>query len=384
MAPSAPSGFSRRRFAGWLGAGVATAFFPSTVLEGLPNPPAPALAPPPAPSGLDAVRLSSNENPYGPSPRALAAIRDSTAGAWRYPDEAIEELGEALARLHGVEPRQILGGAGSSEILRLSAAAFTGPDRPLVQADPTFESLLKAAKASGAEAVKVPLAADYRHDLPRMLAATSGKPAGLIYVCNPNNPTASLTPKADLRAFLAKVPPQTAVLVDEAYHHYVESDDYESVIPLVRDYPNLIVARTFSKIYGLAGLRCGYAVAQAAAIERLAAHQAFDSLSLPAVTAARVSLEDADHVPRYRAQNAAVRRTTLEALAGMGLRAIPSAANFFMVELGRDVRPVIAGLKQRGVEVGRLFPALPHHLRVTVGTEAQMQSFLAALPAVLA
>lgn len=375
---------SRRRFAGWLGAGVAAAVFrpPSTALAALtpPAPVAPAAA-------LDAVRLSSNENPYGPSPRALAAIRDSTAGAWRYPDEAIEELGEALARLHGVEPRQILGGAGSSEILRLGAAAFTGPDRPLVQADPTFESLLKAAKASGAEAVKVPLAADFRHDLPRMLAAATpagGKPAGLIYVCNPNNPTASLTPKADLRAFLAKVPAQTAVLVDEAYHHYVESDDYESVIPLIRDHPNLIVARTFSKIYGLAGLRCGYAVAQPAAIERLAAHQAFDSLSLPAVAAARASLDDADHVPRYRAKNAVVRRATLEALAGMGLRAIPSAANFFMIELGRDVRPVIAGLKQRGVEVGRLFPALPNHLRVTVGTEAQMQSFLAALPAVLA
>src|SRR4051794_28806489 len=177
--------------------------------------------------------------------------------AWKYPDETQEELVDALAKLNQVSKTQILPGAGSGEILKVSVAAFTGPAKKLVVGDPTFEACAGHARASGAEIVKVKLNPTYAHDLAKMQDVTG---AGLHYICNPNNPTASITPKAEIRAFLAKVPRETIVLVDEAYHHFVETSDYESVIPLVKDYPNLVVARTFSKIYGMAGVRRGHFV----------------------------------------------------------------------------------------------------------------------------
>src|SRR6185436_11520557 len=248
-----PGPISRRRFAGLLGAGAvgvlggaATPAFGRR--QGAPAVAPPALLPEPevAPGGR--VRLSSNENPYGPSPRALAALQEALPLAWRYPDDELDALATEVARRHRVEGRQLLFGPGSSEILRLCAAAATGPGRPLVMADPTFEALARGARAAGAEVAKVPLTADFRHDLPRMLEAR--KPAGLLYLCNPNNPTATLTPKGEVRDFLAKVPAETLVLVDEAYFHFAASPDYESVIPLVAERPNLVVARTFSKVYG--------------------------------------------------------------------------------------------------------------------------------------
>jgi histidinol-phosphate aminotransferase len=331
------------------------------------------------------VRISSNENPYGPSPAAFEAMRRAFDVAWRYPDEAADELAGDLAKLHGVSRDHILLGAGSSEILKLCAAAFTGPGKAAVTADPTFEALARYAKVGGAEVVKVPLTADYRHDLAKMLPAGTG----LVYVCNPNNPTASLTPAAEVRAFLAQVPAGTAVLMDEAYAHYVdeksvESKDWESVLPQVNDRPRLIVARTFSKIYGMAGLRCGYAVAQPETIELLRPHQAFDSLSVMALAAARGSLADSSHIDNSRRLNRETKELVRSRLETMGYRPIPSAANFLMVDLRRDVGGVIGALRERGVEVGRRFPAMPTFLRVTIGTRPQMERFLSALGPVLA
>src|SRR5215216_3390239 len=214
-------------------------------------------------SSANIVRLSSNENPYGPSPAALKAMTDGFSLAWRYPDEYADMLADELARLHTVPVSQILLGDGSGEILKLSAAAFTSRDKKLVIANPTFEAIARHASVANAEVVKIDLTPEYRHDLQKMLASGVGAGgAGLVYICNPNNPTASITARNELSDFLAKLSPTTIVLVDEAYHHYVESKDYESVIPLVKQYPNLIVARTFSKIYGMAGLRCGYCVTQ--------------------------------------------------------------------------------------------------------------------------
>lgn len=208
----------------------------------------------------EVVRLSANENPYGPSLKALKAMTDSFTLACRYPDEHNNVLIEKLAKINGVDHHQILLGDGSSEILKLCAETFTGKERgSLVAADPTFEAILSQAAVNGAEVVKVPLRSTFAHDLSKMLSAAKG---GLIYVCNPNNPTASITPKDELREFIANTPRETMVLVDEAYFHFADSADYESVIPLVKDHPNLLVARTFSKIYGMAGLRCGYCVAQ--------------------------------------------------------------------------------------------------------------------------
>src|SRR5215216_4566742 len=332
-------------------------------------------------SFANVVRLSSNENPYGPSPAALRAMTKSFSLAWRYPDEYADMLADELARLHGVPVDQLLLGDGSGEILKLSAAAFTSRDKKLVIANPTFEAIARHASVANAEVVKIDLTPEYRHDLQKMLAAANG--AGLVYICNPNNPTASITPKNEMSEFLAKLSPATIVLVDEAYHHYVESKDYESVVPLVKQYPNLIVARTFSKIYGMAGLRCGYCVTQRANTGAMRTHQIYDSVNIMALVAALASLKDPEQVTRGQKLNSEVKKTVCAELDTLGYRYIPSHANFIMIDVRREVRPIIAALRNRGVEVGRLFPALPNFMRVTIGTGSEMKLFLAAFREVI-
>jgi len=337
------------------------------------------------------VRLSSNENPYGPSPKALKAMTDAFGLACRYPDDSADLLIDALAKNDGVSADQILLGAGSGEILKICASAFTGPAASgnngtvgrgkLVVADPTFEAIIQHAKLRGAETVKIPLDARFAHDLPKMTAASK---EGLIYICNPNNPTASLTPKDEVREFIKKTPRQTAILVDEAYHHYVDSPDYETVIPLIKDHPNLIVARTFSKIYGMAGMRCGYCVAQPATIERLRPHQLWDSVNIMALVTALASLADPEQVANGRRFNTEARAFVIGELDKSGYKQIPSQANFIMFDVKRPVVPLIQGLKQRNVMVGRLFPALPNHMRLTIGKKAEMEAFLAAFRQVTA
>jgi len=248
-------------------------------------------------------------------------------------------------------------------------------------ANPTFEAIARHASVAKAEVVKVDLTSDYRHDLQKMLAMAQG--AGLVYICNPNNPTASITPKNEISDFLAKLSPQTAVLVDEAYHHYVENKDYDSMIPLINQYPNLIVARTFSKIYGMAGLRCGYCITQPENIGALRAHQTWDSVNIMAIVAALASLKDPEHVDRTRKLNSDVKKSVCAELDSLGYRYISSNANFMMINLRREVRPIIDALRNRGVEVGRLFPALPTFLRVTIGTSAEMKQFLTAFRQVM-
>src|SRR6185436_2632669 len=308
---------SRRGFAKVLSASAAyAALRPSISVS------APALRlASPAANTSTVVRLSSNENPYGPSPLAVKAMTDAFSLAWRYPDEHEQLLVEALAKLHHVGPEQILVGDGSGEILKVAAAAFTAPERKLVVGNPTFEAILAHARTAQAEVLPVNLTSDYSHDLSRMLAAT--KDAGLVYICNPNNPTASITPKDQLRDFLAKAPSQTIVLIDEAYHHYVESNDYESVIPLLTQYPNLIVARTFSKVYAMAGLRCGYCVARPELIQRMRGQQTWDSVNIMALVAAIASLQDAAQVEQGRRRNSEVKKFVYGELDRMGLKYIP-------------------------------------------------------------
>ena len=367
---------SRRKFAQLLGAGAAAA----VARPALSFAKTAATDSPMAGAASSVVRLSSNENPYGPSPKALKAMSDAFGLACRYPDERAGTLVELLARMNGVGRDQILLGDGSGEILKLCADVFTGPATnekrgPLVVADPTFEAILYHAKFNDAEIVKVPLTPSFGHDLPKMMAAVN---KGLVYVCNPNNPTASISPKDEVREFIEKTPAETMILVDEAYHHYADSPDYESMIPLVRDHPNLIVARTFSKIYGMAGLRCGYCVAQSRTIERLRDRQSWDSINVMALAAATASLEDTDQVTKGRRLNAETRAFTTGELERMGFRTIPSQANFIMIDLKRPVVPLIETLKNHEVQVGRLFRAMPNHLRVTIGTKAEMEAFLAA------
>src|SRR5881296_3962335 len=369
---------SRRRFAQLLGAGAAAVVVKPALSFAKPTQSAATSST----AGRNIVRLSANENPNGPSPSALQAMTDSFGLSCRYPDEHNNLLIEKLAKLNGVNHDQILLGDGSSEILKLCAETFTGKERgTLVAADPTFEPILQQAGINGAEVVKVPLTASFAHDLPKMLAAAKG---GLIYVCNPNNPTASITPKNELSEFIGKTPHETMILVDEAYFHYADSPDYESVIPLVKDHPNLIVSRTFSKIYGMAGLRCGYCVAQRETIQRMRQQQMWDSVNCMALAAATASLDDPDHVPNGQRLNKEAKQFTTSELDKMGYKQIPSQANFIMFDCKKPVVPLIKAMKERNVQVGRLFPALPNYMRVTVGKRSEMESFLTAFREVMA
>jgi histidinol-phosphate aminotransferase len=368
---------SRRRFAQLLGAGAAVAVVRPQLSFAKPTQSVGASST----AGGSIVRLSANENPYGPSPKAFQAITDSFGLACRYPDEHNNVLIEKLAKLNEVNHDQILLGDGSSEILKLCAETFTGKSRgTLVAADPTFEPILQQAGLNGAEVVKAPLTASFAHDLPKMLAAAK---RGLIYVCNPNNPTASITPKNELADFIGKAPRETMILVDEAYFHYADGPDYESVIPLVKDHPNLIVSRTFSKIYAMAGLRCGYCVAQKEALDQLRAHQMWDSVNIMALAAASASLDDPDQVPNGQRLNSEAKAFTIGDLDKLGYKTIPSQANFIMFDCKRPVVPLIQALKQRNVQVGRLFPALPNYMRLTIGKKSEMETFLGAFKEVM-
>ncbi|MEY2487329.1 MAG: histidinol-phosphate aminotransferase [Verrucomicrobiota bacterium] len=377
---------SRRRFAQLLSASAACAIGKPVLSLGKSA----AESAPAQTSSVGVVRLSSNENPYGPAANALKAMNDAFNLSCRYPDEHVETLIDSLAKLNGINRDQILLGDGSGEILKVCAEAFTGPRAKdakqrtrggaLVAADPTFEAILRHASTNGAEVVKVPLTSNFSHDLPRMMAAAKD---GLIYICNPNNPTASITPKNDLREFIARTPPSTMILVDEAYYHYADSPDYESVIPLVKDHPNLLVARTFSKVYGMAGLRCGYCVGQREMIEQLRSHEPWDSVNIMALAAATASLNDPDQVANGRRLNSETRAFVTHELESMGYKQIPSQANFIMVDLKRPVVPLIQSCKQRKVEVGRLFPSMPNHMRVTIGKKEEMDAFLSTLKQVV-
>ncbi|HSP32867.1 MAG TPA: histidinol-phosphate transaminase [Thermoanaerobaculia bacterium] len=336
----------------------------------------------PRPSAASAItsrriRLSANENPYGPSPAAVQAMKDAFSVAARYPDGHMDVLTETIARLHGVSTSQVLLGDGSSEMLKVATSAFSGPQRAVVVADPTFEAVLFHARSQNTEVRKVALDASFAHDLAKMRDATNG--AGLVYICNPNNPTATITPNGALRAFIASMPQDTYVLVDEAYHHYATSPQYSTVIDLVAKQPNLVVTRTFSKIYAMAGVRCGYAIAQPATIKRMEAQQAFDSMNVFALVAADASLRDAQHVVEHRRRNTETRQWLRDNVERLGYRMLPSEANFVMIDMSREVKPLIASMRANGVSVGRLFPAMPKHMRVTIGTPAEMQRFVEEL-----
>ena len=369
---------SRRRFAQLLGAGAA--FAAARPALSLAKTEAPASVKP-VTAGM--VRLSANENPYGPSAKALQAMTDSFGIACRYPFEQNDELINKIAKANrGITPEQVLLGDGSGEILKLCAETFTGPtEGKLVVADPTFESIVDHAKIKGAEITKVPLTSTFSHDLANMSAAAN---KGLIYICNPNNPTASITPKDPLRKFIERAPKQTIVLVDEAYFHYADGSDYESVIPMVRNHPNLIVARTFSKIYGMAGLRCGFCIAQKETIAKIRPHQPWDSVNIMALVAASASLDDADQVNNGRKLNSEAKSLVTTELEKMGYAIIPSQANFIMFDCKRPVVPLIQAMKEKNVAVGRLFPTMPNHMRLTIGKSSEMESFLAAFKQVVA
>ena len=366
-----PTGISRRRFAGSLGLAAGAALLDPPLGRA-----AAAGTRPGRPA--DAVLLNSNENPFGPSPQALEAATRAGRAFGRYPDALEDEVRAALAKHHGVASERIVLGCGSSEILRMADMAFAGPDRRVVAAEPTFEAVLAYAQAIRAQAFKVPLSPDFRHDLPKMAEACI-EGTGLVYVCNPNNPTGTIVTGEELASFAARVPASTTILVDEAYHHFVEDPRYRSAVDLLGRAPNVVVARTFSKIYGMAGLRLGYAVGSEESIAAMARFASWSNTNAAVLSAALASLADPGLVPRQRKALNDTRRWLVSELTKQGRRTMPSETNFVMIDVGGDVAPVIRAFAERKIMVGRKFPSLPNWLRITIGTPEEMKLFVGAL-----
>jgi len=321
------------------------------------------------------ILLDHNENAYGPSKKVLAVLREAPSIGNRYPRQEYDILRGKLAALHTVKEEQILLACGSSEILRLAATAFLGPGRQLVQALPTYESLGNFARSVGAEVVDVPLTKMYEHDLGAMLAR-AGKSTGLVYICNPNNPTASLTPRKDIESFLHKLPGSVTVLIDEAYSHFVSPHlGYTSFLDHPFDDPRLVVCRTFSKVYGLAGMRIGYAVNAPDLLRRLSASQLRYGISVISAKAASAAVDDANYVRAAIKSNSDDRQEFMNQVNARMLRALDSHANFAMMNPLRPVDMVVDHLKKNNVLVAPRIPAMEKYFRVSFGTPDEMQEF---------
>jgi len=319
--------------------------------------------------------LDSNENAYGPSPKVMSALQESLSRVNRYPFREYGALIEDIARLHKVDPTQVLLGCGSTDILRLSAAALLGPGKKVVTASPTFEDLGMYAKALGAEVIAVPLTASFAHDLDAMLARVDAS-ATLVYICNPNNPTASLTPRADIEAFLGKLPSSTYVLIDEAYHHYANaSSRYVSFLDQPVSNDRVIVMRTFSKIYALAGLRLGYAVADRRLVEKMKSYLTDIDLNTAAVAAGRAALADTESVRNSVKRNTDDRQEFFNQAMARMLKPIDSQTNFVMMDVRQPADAIIEHFLKNKIRIGRHFPPLNSHIRISLATPPAMQEF---------
>lgn len=320
------------------------------------------------------ILLNSNENAYGPFPSVLA-MSNPFQDVNRYPDHHSDLLSERLAALHKITTDQIVTGCGSTEVLRMAANAFTGPGRKLIMAAPTFEAIGEYSNVVHADVIKVPLAANFAHDLGAMLKA-AGPDTGLIYICNPNNPTGNLTPRADLEDFIAKLPKSTHVLMDEAYHDFVGTNpEYVSFIDRPVDDSRIIVARTFSKIYGLAGMRCGYGVSAKETMQQMRQHRLQDSLNIFVMRSALISLDDSAGHQMAQQRNTADREEFMRQCATRKLKPIPSSTNFVMLNANRPIRSVIAHFRQNNIAVGRPFPPMDTYARISLGKPEEMKEF---------
>jgi histidinol-phosphate aminotransferase len=322
------------------------------------------------------IRLNRNENACGPSAKVIAAMLEAAhTVANRYPDVESEALRNRIARFHSVPPDRVVLGCGSAEILRMAADAFLGSRRSLIVAQPTFELMGICAQRAGADIVAVPLGKDYSHDLPAMLARSAAS-TGLVYICNPNNPTGSLTRRRDLEAFIRELPETTSVLIDEAYHHYVgESPDYASFIDRPVDDRRVIVARSFSKIYGLAGLRAGYAVAAPETARRLASCRPLDSMNSVAARAAVAALDDQEHVQMSVCRNVDDRQEFVNQAHARMLKPIDSQTNFVMVNIERPAIDIIERFRQYGILLPPPVLSFDNYIRVSLGSPAEMREF---------
>ncbi|MFB5675574.1 histidinol-phosphate transaminase [Paenibacillus terreus] len=332
--------------------------------------------------GLDQViKLASNENPYGSSPAVKEAIQAELSSLSLYPDGSAVELTRALARHTGVQEDQIIFGCGSDEIIALIARAFLMSGDENIMADQTFSVYRSNADIEGAVSVEVPLV-DGTHDLSAMLSHVNDR-TKIIWVCNPNNPTGTIVSEEELTAFLDRVPGHVMVVLDEAYYEYVTDSSYPSSIPLLSRYSNLVVLRTFSKIYGIASLRVGYGIAQPEIIRLINQVREPFNTSRIGQAAAVAALDDQAFVKECRTKNAAGIEYLQKEFKRLGLAAFPAHGNFILVDVGLPSKEVFQSLLHKGVIVRAGFEKYPTCIRVTVGSQSQNEIFISALEQVL-
>lgn len=361
---------SRRDFLR-IGAGAITAAIPWRLApDGAPSRESGPAAPD---DGL--ILLYSNENAYGPSVKVLDAITSAAQNSNRYPRMRYNSLAEKIAGIHHVSPEHVLLGCGSTEILRVAACAFLGRGKQLIHASPTFEAIEHYAASVDSEIIAVPLTSAFAHDLDAMLGRV-GSSTRLVYICNPNNPTASLTPRKDLETFISKLPASTLVVLDEAYHHYAgASGMYASFLDHPPNDQKLIVVRTFSKVYGMAGLRLGYAIASPKVIQEMRRFTTQDNVNAIATETGFVALDDADGINEFIQRNANDRQEFFNQAMARALKPIDSHANFVMMNTFHLAQDVIQHFRQNNILIGRQFPPMDTYIRVSLGRPQEMRSF---------
>ncbi|MGP6430512.1 pyridoxal phosphate-dependent aminotransferase [Pseudomonas sp. CH235] len=330
----------------------------------------------PAPVPGDEVLINFNESPWGPALAARQAMQEGIALCGRYPYKIQYRLNALFARQQGIPEEYVQTFCGSKLALQHAVHAFTRQGS-LVVASPSYEDPVEAARGRQVAVHEIALNPDHAHDLPHMLAADPQ--AGLIYVCNPNNPTGTVTPHADILLALANKPKGTILLVDEAY---IDFSNAPTCIPLVKDHPELMVLRTFSKIYGMAGARLGIAIANPALLEQLEVFGNYNVPAAPSLLGGIASLEDTQLLPQRKHTNTRLRDETITWLTARGFRCTVSQANCFMIDVKRSAREVVQALADRRVKVGRVWKEWPTWIRVSVGTEDDMRRFREAFASV--
>jgi histidinol-phosphate aminotransferase len=319
--------------------------------------------------------LDSNENPAGPPASAIEAMVRGAPETGRYHFQEFGEFAQAIAASEQVSAQQVLFGVGSSDVIVAAICAFANTSKPMITASPTYDIIVALARSLGRPVIEVPLTPQWAYPVKQLAAEAKKAGGGLIYLCNPNNPTASLTPVDDIRWLVANLPPNTVLFVDEAYLEFADPSTVESAIKYVRENKNVVVARTFSKIYGMAGVRAGFGCARP---DLVTAMNEFMDNVIPylGVCAATAALkEKATLIPERRKTNARIRGELCQWLDKNGVSYIPPQANFVMIDVKREVRAFGADMLRKGVAVGRPFPPLDNMLRVTIGTDENMQRF---------
>ncbi len=325
------------------------------------------------------VKIASNENNWGPPPAVMEAMQHGFKYANRYgnPDGNIMQ---AIAEHHGVKRENVLLTAGSGEVLDVVGTTYLQNGKVVLGADPSYGSVYQHATTIKSDAIKLPLLKDFRQDIPGMIAAANrnARDIGFFYLCNPNNPTGVVVSAKEVRQVVEGLPKDMPILIDEAYHHFVDDPAYGTAVPYVLEGRPVIVARTFSKIAALAAMRIGYAIAPADIIQRLRAYS-INSVNVAAKFGAAASLKDTAGQAEVRKKVIALRTSTAKELEAWGYPVIPSQTNFFMVSLhDKTVQPTIQAFREKNILVGRPFPPMLNHLRVSIGRDEDMQKFLVA------